>query len=186
MNPAQKNRLCSDPLQSCLTSLTEARIVRIFFPQPLPMQEHIDIFPFDHNALDGEVQRDDTKCLEIALGFFPQPVKLVDLHHERGQIRRIFLLIRLAKRFHRPIDTEIPFVIFGILNRLATAASPDQGYQAEQEQDGERWEFVRDHDGCSIGMGIGQVKRPVTRPSPYRRTPAQPLGPGPTMINLIR
>ena len=154
LNPAQKNRLCSDPLQSRLTSLTEARIVRIFFPQPLPMQEHIDIVPFDHNALDGEVQRDGTKCLEIALGFFPQPVKLVNRHHELGQIRRIFLHIRLVIRFHRPIDTEIPFVIVGILNRLSAAADSDQGYRAEQEQDGKQWEFVREHDGCSIGTGI--------------------------------
>ena len=114
------------------------------------MHEHIDIVPFDHNALDREVQRDGTKCLEIALGLFPQPVKLVNRHHERGQIRRIFLHIRLAKRFHRLIDTEVPFVIFGILNRLATAADADQGYRAEQEQDGKQWEFVREHDGRSI------------------------------------
>lgn len=131
MNPAQKNRLCSDPLQSRMASLTEARIVRIFFPQPLPMHEDIDIVPFDHNAFDREVQRDGTKSLEIALGSFSQPVKLVNRHHERGQIRRIFLQIGLAKRFHCPIDTEIPFVIFGILNRLATAADADQGYRAE-------------------------------------------------------
>jgi len=90
----------------------------------------------------------------------------------------------LAKRFHRPIDTEVPFVIFGILHRLATAADADQGYRAEQEQDGKQWEFVREHDGCSIETGIRQVKRPVRRPR--RIAGPQPFGPGPIMINLIR
>ena len=32
LNTAQQNRLCSDPLQSRMASLTEARILRILFP----------------------------------------------------------------------------------------------------------------------------------------------------------
>ena len=83
-------------------------------------------------------RRDGTKCLEIALGLFPQPIKLVTRHHERGQIRRIFFHIGLAKRFHRPIDTEVPFVILRILNYLAAAADADQEYRAEQKQDGKQ------------------------------------------------
>ena len=127
------------------------------------MHEHIDIVPFDHNALDREVQRDVAKGIEIALGLFPQPVKLLDRHHERSQFRRIFLHIGLAKRFHRPVDTEIPFVIFRVLNHLAAAADADQGYRPEQQQDGKQSEFVRGHHGCSIGMGFRQVKRPMSR-----------------------
>ena len=125
-----------------MASLTEARILRIFFPQPLPMHEYINIVPFDHDALDCEVQRNAAKRFEIALGLVPQPVKLFNRHHERGQIRRIFPHIGLAKRFHRPINTEVPFVIFRILNRLPTAADADQGYRAEQEQDRKQSEFV--------------------------------------------
>jgi len=48
------------------------------------MYEHIDIVPFDHNALDCKIQRDGTKCLKIALGFFPQSIKLLTRYHERG------------------------------------------------------------------------------------------------------
>jgi len=74
LNP--RNRIdCCRPTAVRMASLTETRIVRIFFPQPLPMHEHIDVVPFDHNAFDREVQRDGTKRLEIALSLFPQPVK---------------------------------------------------------------------------------------------------------------
>src|SRR5512140_217918 len=125
-----------------MAALTEPRIVRIFFPQTLPMHEYIDVVPIDHNALNRKVQRDGAERLEIALRLFPQPIKLVDRHHERGQIRRIFLYIRLTKRFHRPINTDVPFVIFWILNCLATTADTDHAYQAEQEKNGKPPEFV--------------------------------------------
>jgi hypothetical protein len=109
-----------------MASLTETWIVCIFFPQPLPMHKDIDVVPIDHNALNRKVHRDSAKRFEIALRFFPQSVKMVDWHHERGQIGRIFPHIRLTKRFDRSIDTEIPFVIFGILKRLAPAADANQ------------------------------------------------------------
>jgi hypothetical protein len=69
-----------------MASLTETRIVCIFFPQPLPMHEHINIVPFDHYALDREVQHDRAKYREITLSFFSHPLKLVAWHHERCQI----------------------------------------------------------------------------------------------------
>jgi hypothetical protein len=50
-------------------------------------------------------------------------------------------------------------MIFGILNRLATAAGADQEYRAEQEQDGKQSKFIRKHNPGSIGTSIKQVKR---------------------------
>jgi hypothetical protein len=102
-----------------MAPLPEARIVRILFPQTLPMYEHIDIVPFDHNTLDRKIQRNGAKRLEIVLGLFPQPINLVTRYHERDQIRRIFLHIGLAERFYCPINTEVPLVIVGILNLFA-------------------------------------------------------------------
>ena len=72
LNPAQENRLCADPLQFRMATLPESWIVRIFFPQPLPMHKDIDVVPFDHDAFNRKVQHDGSKRLEISLGFFLQ------------------------------------------------------------------------------------------------------------------
>ena len=102
------------------------------------MYKHIDVVPFDHNAFDCKIQRDGTKGLKIALGLFPQSIKLLTRYHERGEIRGIFFHIGLAERFHRPIDTEVPFVIVGILNLLAAATDADQEDRAEQNHNGKQ------------------------------------------------
>jgi len=44
----------------------------------------------------------------------------------------------LAERFHRPIDTEVPFVIVGILNLLAAATGTDQEDRTEQNHNGKQ------------------------------------------------
>ena len=178
LNPAQKNRLCADPLQSCLASLTETRIVRIFFPQPLPMHEHIDVVPFDHDALDRKIQRDGTKCLEVALGFFPAERSSwsIGIMSEARSDESFFTYAWRSDSTARSIR-RVPFVIFGILNRLAAAADADQGYRAEQEQDGKQWEFVREYHGWSQYRNgyraAADVKRPVSRLSPHRRSPSR-------------
>ncbi len=109
-----------------MTAMADAGILGIFFPQPLPVHVDINVVIVDHDALDVKVHDDVVERFKIGFCLLLQPLGRLCRHHERSHAGSIFLHIRFPKRFDRFVDTEIPLMIFGILNRFRTAARADQ------------------------------------------------------------
>src|SRR5215831_616707 len=126
LHPLQEHGLCSYPLQARMASVTNARILRIFFPQSLPMDVDIDVIIVNHDPFYSELHRDVVKRLEITFSFPLQSIGRFGRDHECRNSGGIFLHVGLSKRLHGFVDAKIPFMILGILDGFRAASKPRQ------------------------------------------------------------
>src|SRR5215813_386701 len=124
LHSLQEDSLRSHPLQARMASVANAGVLRILFPQSLPMDVDIDVIIVNHDPFDSELHRDVVKRLEITFSFPLQSIGRFRRDHERRQPGRIFLYVGLSKRLHRFVNAKIPFMILGILDSFRAASKP--------------------------------------------------------------
>ena len=115
--------------------MPDAGIIGIFFPQPLPMHVDINVVIVDHDALDPKVHGDIVEQLKIGFRLLLQTLGRLSRHHKRGHAGSIFLHVRFPKRLDRFVNTKIPLMIFGILNRFRAAAGPEHPEKADKDRE---------------------------------------------------
>lgn len=87
-----------------MAAFADASIAGSAFPFPLPVDEHVDGIAFDHNTIDGEIQRDLLETFEVLGHFHLQTLELIERQHDALNVGQIFLDVRSAKAFDRGID----------------------------------------------------------------------------------
>jgi len=132
-----------------MTAMPDTGILRVFFPQPLPMHVNIYVVIVDHDALDVKVHGHVVEQFKIGFCLLLQPLRGLCRHHKRCDAGTILLHVRYPKRFDRFIDTKVPLMILGILHRFRAAARADH---PEYEDDRDRAYLTSRgvHRDCSI------------------------------------
>src|SRR5262249_26017343 len=124
LHSLQEDSLRSHPLQARMASVANAGVLRILFPQSLPMDVDVDVIIVNHDPFDSELHRDVVKRLEITFSFPLQSISRFRRDHERSHPGGIFLHVGLSKRLHCLVDAKIPFMILRILDGFRAASKP--------------------------------------------------------------
>jgi len=80
-----------------MTALSQPWIIRILFPQSLPMDEYIDIVTIDHDALDRKRQLDRRKRFEITVDVALEAINLIRRDHQLRHPGCVFLFVVLTQ-----------------------------------------------------------------------------------------
>lgn len=114
-----------------MAALPHARVIGIFSPDPLPIDEHIEIVLCKHDSLDLELKRDRIKRFKVRLGLTLKLLQLIPWQQHGLKTRPILTLIGASEGFQRLIKAKQTLMFGRVLNRFSRA--PRDGKRQQQE-----------------------------------------------------
>jgi hypothetical protein len=114
-----------------MASLADTHVIGVSFPRPLPMDEDVDIFFFDHDPLNLELERDGGKRFEVHVDLPSQFVQLIHWQQHGMEPGPILSFIGTPQGFQRLIDTEQSLMLGRVSNGLRRAPNDRHGEHDE-------------------------------------------------------